>query len=1710
MLAFSQAKAQSAVIQDITNLTSLNVSECGAADTMTFTYRGVGVGLTSVSIADSLPDYIRAVGYVPSANIVSVNLSDPKMPIFDLDDVGFITPDTLRILVQTECGANIGQSDYKHYMSLSHSTGNHIDSGINFISAVKAPVIQLVAVGNNNVTNGELGESYERNWKIQNTGVGSILDSFLFTTILEAGITLDSLSVEGIMVTPSISGDTARYGIGTDLRNVGVFPEDTIRITEYISILACTDATEVSTIKASWGCYASPECAQDAITANVQTPNSVPNIQRLSSIVTKSSCFAAVDTAITVFTNTGGTGSNWRPRFNIYGNYGPQYFDTAGIEYSINGGPREHIIPNNVYFFGTNFPEYGTPAAPPYRVDYLIPIFKAGDTITFYHPVVRVCPGESGSWQTGSNCRTYLLMAVDQYQSWQNACGTVTYQGSRAVPVWGIFRSQASTYVPTDMVGTATSGDTATFKFLPIEYSTQTDNFSSSANRKVEIEIEVPTSLKWDKDTASLNYLTSTGTLYSTVDEVEWDSVNGTLKATYYGLTYTQLNTGYQFPFNFYVDCSAGPTGKQEVTMKLFWTPDTACSPDCRIGIFCRPDTVNIHCPGPCPEGGISPERYTIERKNYGLPDNDDNGFADAVGSIDLSKIRLDRISPGDTLISVMKGKVVYGAGSPASFTNGYATFTIPVSGNDLSIVGNARVDVYRSGTLYTATTAVSTSTSGSSADHTVDMSIASLTYSPAFPTTGYLSGDSVVVTVELNLPNDGNLGGSEKNVVSTEWYLSDMANPVLDTDKYECDNYSGQFELVDVTNSVDGTSSPIAMNSCGSKAIHGHYTSNYIAAVRNAHNYYPYEVRPFYRPDSLWVDQRVGWQLDSAKVYIEMGRAYGNSTYVSGVLPVVKTESSSYGAGQDKTRFWFSIDSLWQDQGGTLENPDEHIRVYMYYWMSPTCGTENGDNQMHSGYTFKRLYDNGTYNFNRTANKLYRLSAPTADVDNYGAVTVIGNEKSVYWEVAQSNTSLDFDAENAWISIKSPNGSITVDSVIDVASGTTITPTNDIYPTGTLGSGAVQKVLGIHASFTGCDPDSLIVYSGFNCTGYPTDLASFDCEPDSVTLLLEPAEPQLQTTFISRPPRNGAGNAAEVNLCDTLEYVISVSQRKEAVAYDLLFDMVKATGLVLIPDSVFITYPATGSEQQVSYTAINSRLDRIDVSNEIPAIGTDGLAKFSEAPNNEYLVRVKYVTTCDFVSGRRVRFRARGTKPCGESLPVVTEQDRITITGAPSPQLHETAVGLSIDTFTQCSGTDSLALSFTNNELVSSTTSNGFSVLLPYGIHFVTASTQFSKNAFTATAPSVTIEGSQERLSWIADGVPANDSSVWKVEIEISDSLNMCGAATFEAETTFDFSASCGGTSCTSSIINATSTTDLVISRPILSVSSSTTTIIFDTLTGSNDSLLISLELANTGFDSTGFSVRAFQDPNSNGILDPTELLLYDLNKSINGSSVIFDTILVASNGTFDCPVALDIVPDCDCNSDTVSAVSTCNVVAVPVTYTYFNVVKESDELAKLTWQTASELNNLRFDIERRVIGNPLFTKVGEVQGNGTSNRLIDYNYQDDISGISGTICYRFRQVDYNGDASFSDVRCIENKGRVDLSIYPNPSSGVVNLTWGDDESEKTHIEVTDIHGNLLFEVNRTNEKEMQIDLGEFANGIYFLRSSNNDVVHKIIKVGE
>lgn len=135
-----------------------------------------------------------------------------------------------------------------------------------------------------------------------------------------------------------------------------------------------------------------------------------------------------------------------------------------------------------------------------------------------------------------------------------------------------------------------------------------------------------------------------------------------------------------------------------------------------------------------------------------------------------------------------------------------------------------------------------------------------------------------------------------------------------------------------------------------------------------------------------------------------------------------------------------------------------------------------------------------------------------------------------------------------------------------------------------------------------------------------------------------------------------------------------------------------------------------------------------------------------------------------------------------------------------------------------------------------------------------------------------------------------------------------------------------------------------------------------------------------------------------------------------------------------------------------------------LPLEWVSFTAKRSGDRQVQLDWQTASEQNVNEFIIERSADG-LAFSPVGKMGAKGSGQ----YRWLD-AQALPGTSFYRLRQIDFDGEFTFSPMRSITLAENVlALHISPNPIRNGRFKAYFEKSDAEVHISVWDLQGRLL-----------------------------------------
>jgi hypothetical protein len=150
----------------------------------------------------------------------------------------------------------------------------------------------------------------------------------------------------------------------------------------------------------------------------------------------------------------------------------------------------------------------------------------------------------------------------------------------------------------------------------------------------------------------------------------------------------------------------------------------------------------------------------------------------------------------------------------------------------------------------------------------------------------------------------------------------------------------------------------------------------------------------------------------------------------------------------------------------------------------------------------------------------------------------------------------------------------------------------------------------------------------------------------------------------------------------------------------------------------------------------------------------------------------------------------------------------------------------------------------------------------------------------------------------------------------------------------------------------------------------------------------------------------------------------------------------------------------------DAAEIAATWNISIVPVELTSFTASVDRNNV-KLLWETASELNNSGFSIERKY-SNTEFMEVGFVPGFGTTTEPKSYSFTDN-NLRNGVYSYRLKQIDFDGTFTYSDEVQVEVIAPASFSLdqnYPNPFNPTTRITFSLAVDSKVSLKIFDVLG--------------------------------------------
>jgi Secretion system C-terminal sorting domain len=175
----------------------------------------------------------------------------------------------------------------------------------------------------------------------------------------------------------------------------------------------------------------------------------------------------------------------------------------------------------------------------------------------------------------------------------------------------------------------------------------------------------------------------------------------------------------------------------------------------------------------------------------------------------------------------------------------------------------------------------------------------------------------------------------------------------------------------------------------------------------------------------------------------------------------------------------------------------------------------------------------------------------------------------------------------------------------------------------------------------------------------------------------------------------------------------------------------------------------------------------------------------------------------------------------------------------------------------------------------------------------------------------------------------------------------------------------------------------------------------------------------------------------------------------------------------------------------------------ALPVQLISFTAAADKNN-ALLQWKTSEETGFAYYQVERSLDNAVSYSAVGKVQATGNNS---SYHYTDNLGAVNatGSVYYRLKMVDKNGDFKYSDVRVISftQQDKNMVRAFPNPAIATVNIYMGNtNTAEKFTAGIHDMQGRMVkyfSSVAVQQDKTITLSLNGIAAGQYIVTINGN-----------
>lgn len=193
-------------------------------------------------------------------------------------------------------------------------------------------------------------------------------------------------------------------------------------------------------------------------------------------------------------------------------------------------------------------------------------------------------------------------------------------------------------------------------------------------------------------------------------------------------------------------------------------------------------------------------------------------------------------------------------------------------------------------------------------------------------------------------------------------------------------------------------------------------------------------------------------------------------------------------------------------------------------------------------------------------------------------------------------------------------------------------------------------------------------------------------------------------------------------------------------------------------------------------------------------------------------------------------------------------------------------------------------------------------------------------------------------------------------------------------------------------------------------------------------------------------------------------------------------------------------------------AGVSTLNIFTgtdaanpLPTELIHFAAQSENQQDVRVYWNTVSEKNADRFEVEVSVDEN-VFELAGTINANGNTNTIHNYAFIDAKAFDrynSNKLYYRLKMIDMDGAYTYSKIVRVgrDEQEEPTVELYPNPYTPSTQLVITAPDEQKGSIMISDIRGNIVSKETLVLQKGINTispdKMSVLPSGIYFIKVS-------------